>query len=307
MKINENIFKEQRIIQGLMRINNLSADELYNLIKFDIENGINYFDLADFYSNGECERKFGEVLKLHPELRDKMIIQTKCGILNDHEGNKYFDLSYEHIVDSVKNSLKRMNLDSIDYLLFHRPDIFMDANEVARAMSYLKGEGLVKHFGVSNFPHEMVKFMKDQTNIPIEINQLQLGLGHLDLIREVLNCNMNSEEGTEHTGELFFYMKRYNIVLQCWSPFQHGFMEGSIFDNPKFKELNETLEEFATKYNTSKCAIATCFLLMLSKTTQVITGSTNIKNIKECLDSKNIKLEKWEWYKLYRSTGNFLP
>ena len=307
MKINENIFKEQRIIQGLMRINNLSVDELYNLIKFDIENGINYFDLADFYSNGECERKFGEVLKLHPELRDKMIIQTKCGILNDYEGNKYFDLSYEHIVDSVKNSLKRMNLDSIDYLLFHRPDIFMDANEVARAMSYLKGEGLVKHFGVSNFPHEMVKFMKDQTNIPIEINQLQLGLGHLDLIREVLNCNMNSEEGTEHTGELFFYMKRYNIVLQCWSPFQHGFMEGSIFNNPKFKELNETLEEFATKYNTSKCAIATCFLLMLSKTTQVITGSTNIKNIKECLDGKNIKLEKWEWYKLYRSTGNFLP
>ena len=307
MKINENIFKEQRIIQGLMRINNLSVDELYNLIKFDIENGINYFDLADFYSNGECERKFGEVLKLHPELRDKMIIQTKCGILNDYEGNKYFDLSYEHIVDSVKNSLKRMNLDSIDYLLFHRPDIFMDANEVARAMSYLKGEGLVKHFGVSNFPHEMVKFMKDQTNIPIEINQLQLGLGHLDLIREVLNCNMNSEEGTEHTGELFFYMKRYNIVLQCWSPFQHGFMEGSIFNNPRFKELNETLEEFATKYNTSKCAIATCFLLMLSKTTQVITGSTNIKNIKECLDGKNIKLEKWEWYKLYRSTGNFLP
>ena len=84
-------------------------------------------------------------------------------------------------------------------------------------------------------------------------------------------------------------------------------MEGSIFDNPKFKELNEPLEEFSTKYNTSKCAIATCFLLMLSKTTQVITGSTNIKNIKECLDGKNIKLEKWEWYKLYRSTGNFLP
>lgn len=307
MNKNINPLKEQKIIQGLMRLEKLSVEEVYNIIKFNIDNGVNFFDLADIYGDGDSERKFGEVIKLHPELKDQIIVQTKCGICKTEKGYKYYDLSYEHIMEAVKGSLERMNLDHIDYLLFHRPDIFMSAHEVGRAMSELKHQGLVLHFGVSNFPHEMVKYMKDQTNIPIEINQLQLGLGHLDLVREVINCNMNNDEGCEHTGELFFYMKRYNITLQCWSPFQYEFLEGSIFNHPKMKECNKVLEELARKYRTSKCAIATAFLLNLSKNVQVITGSTNLKNIKQCIDGRKIKLKKWEWYRLYQSTGNMLP
>ncbi len=307
MEINESIFTKQRIIQGLMRINQLTVDELYKLIKFDIEHGINYFDIADVYSRGANETKLGEVLKKYPKLRDQMIIQTKCGIIKDEQGVKYLDLSYDHIIEAVNASIKRMNIEHIDYLLFHRPDIFMDAGELARAMSYLKMNGLVKHFGVSNFPHEAIKYMKDQTNIPIEINQLQLGLGHLPLIREVLNCNMDNNEGSERTGELFFYMKRYNITLQCWSPFQFGFMEGIIIDNPKFEKENLALDELAKKYKTTKTAIATAFLLKLTSTTQVLTGSTNHKRILEVLDGAKINLTKEEWYHLYKSTGNFLP
>lgn len=300
--------KNNRIIQGLMRLKDISVDELYSLIKFDLQNGINYFDLSDVYGNGESESKFGEVIKAHPELKDKIIVQTKCGIIKRRdEGVSYLDLDKEHIIDSVKKSLARLNLDSLDYLLLHRPDIFMDAHEVAQAWAYLTQEKLVNHFGVSNFPHEMIKYLYDQTNIPIEINQLQLGLGHLDLIREVLNCNMNNEEGCEHTGELFFYMKRYNITLQCWSPFQYEFFGGSIFDNDKMKECNDFLEKLATKYNTNKTAIAGAFLLNLGDNIQIIIGTTKIEHIKECLDARKIKLSKEDWYALYKSTGSMLP
>ena len=200
-----------------------------------------------------------------------------------------------------------MNLKYIDSLLLHRPDIFFDAEQVARAFATLSQQGKVLSFGVSNFPHEALKYLKDHTNIPITTNQLQLGLGHLDLVREVLNLNMNNEEGTEHTGELFFYMKRYNIALQCWSPYQVGFFGGSIFTDPSMKELNEYLDVLAKKYNVSKCAIATSFLLTLGNGIQVITGSTNIRHVQESIDGIKIKLSKAEWYTLYRKSGNLLP
>lgn len=299
---------ESKIVQGLMRLRDVSVDDLYKLICFDLENGVNYFDLSDIYLDGESEKKFGEVLKMHPELREKMFIQTKCGIVKDRKNDIcYYDLSYDHIIESVDKSLKRMNIDHIDSLLLHRPDIFLDANEVARAFATLSQNGKVLHFGVSNFPHELMKYLYDHTNIPMEINQLQLGLGHLDLVREVFNVNMENEEGIEHTGELFFYMKRYGKILQCWSPYQVGFFGGNVFNDPKYAEANAYLEELAKKYKVSKCAIATAFLLMLGNHIQVVTGSTNIDHVKETIDGTKVTLTKAEWYTLYRKTGNLLP
>ena len=296
-----------KIIQGLMRLDNLSADDLYNLITFDLSNGINYFDISDIYMKGEAEIKLGQVFKKHQDLREKMYIQTKCGIVNDGDAT-YYDLSYEHIVNSVENSLKRMNIDYIDALLLHRPDIFLNAGEVAQAFAFLSQQGKVKKFGVSNFPHEMMKYLYDNTNIPIDINQLQLGLGHMNLIREVFNVNMDNKEGVEHTGELFFYMKRYGITLQCWSPYQVGFFGGSIFNSDSMKEVSLYCDELANKYKVSKCAIATAFLLKLDdEHIQVITGSTNPEHVKESVDGTKINLTKAEWYTLYKKAGNFLP
>ena len=68
--------EKSRIIQGLMRGANLSEDELYKIIKFDLDNGIYFFDIADIYGRGECEILLGKVLKKHPELREQMFIQT---------------------------------------------------------------------------------------------------------------------------------------------------------------------------------------------------------------------------------------
>lgn len=302
------MYNNSRIIQGLMRLNDVSVDKLEDLLKFDVENGITFLDISDIYSNGECEKKLGEVFKRNPDLRKELFIQTKCGIVRDLEtGMKYYDLSYNHIVESVEKSLERMNLDYIDCLLLHRPDIFLDAKDVARAFATLLQKGKVKHFGVSNFPHEMVKYLTDQTNIPIEVNQLQLGLGHLPLVREVFNVNMNFDSGIERTGELFFYMKRYGIKLQCWSPYQYGFFEGSIFNKDETKDAAEYLNVLAKKYNVSPCGIATAFLLMLGDNIQVITGSTIKEHISESLEGTNITLTKAEWYTLYSKTHNLLP
>ena len=105
-----------KIIQGLMRINDLSEEELYDLICFDINHGITFFDLADCYGNGLVEEKMGNVLSMHKELRDKIFIQTKCSVTRSDVGT-YYDLSYKYIIEAVDNSLKRLKIDYIDSLL----------------------------------------------------------------------------------------------------------------------------------------------------------------------------------------------
>ena len=297
--------KNVRIIQGLMRSLKLSDDELYDLIKFDLENGIKVFDLADIYGNGDVELQFGRILKAHKELRDKMFIQTKCSIIND--GQKYYDLSYEHIIEAVNASIKRMNIDYIDSLLLHRPDIFIDAKEVKKALFELKEKGLVKHFGVSNFSKEAIEYLNTEIDGLIEVNQVQLGLGQMKMIEEELNYNMNNEEGIVRTSNTFFYLKRKGIKIQTWSPYLVNFFDGSIFDEQRFPKLNQKLEELGNKYNASKATIATTFLLMLDKDLCVVTGSMDKNHIMDAIKACDIVLEKKDWYSLYSAAGKMLP
>ncbi len=299
--------KKSRIIQGLMRLNDLSVEDLTSLIEFDLANGINFFDISDIYNDGEAEIKLGEVIKANPHLREKMIIQSKCGIVKRrNEDAAYYDLSKEHIIASCLASLKRMNIEYLDYYLLHRPDIFLDNKEVKEAITYLFKNGYIKHFGVSNFNNSLMDYLKKE-DIMIEVNQLQLGLGHLNMLSSIFNFNTDFKEATYDISNLFFYLKMNNIDLQCWSPFQYGMFEGLIFNNEKYKALNEYLSILKDKYQVNKTAIAVAFLLMLGENVYLINGSTNKEHIKEALDGLKIRLLKEEWYNLYRKAGAMLP
>ena len=297
---------KSRIIQGLMRVDRLSDEELYELIKFDIDNGIYFFDIADCYVNTEAESKLGRILTKHPELREKMYIQTKCTIVRGESG-VYYDSSFQYILDEVNASLRRMNLEYIDSILLHRPDIFLDADEVNNAINILKSEDKIRHFGVSNYSKEMIEYLSSTLDEKILYNQIQLGLGQTRLLEESFNFNIDNKEGKSTTVDTYFYLKRKGIIIQAWSPFIYGFFEGSLFDEEKYPRINNALKMLADKYHTSKCAIATAFILMLNKDITVITGSMNKEHVKECLDGENIALTKEEWYYLYKEAGNTLP
>jgi len=299
---------DNKIVLGLMRTRDLSIEEEYKLIRGALDLGIHFFDISDIYSRGVAESILGNVLKAYPELRKEMIIQSKCGICKEnHDTITYYDLSYNHIKEACYASLKRMNLDYLDYYLLHRPDVLLDAKEVAQAFKELYEEGKVKHFGVSNFPKEMIEYLKTEVNLPIEVDQLQLGLGHLNMVDEVINFNIESSEGTSKTSEIFYYLKKNKMSLQIWSPFQIGLFEGIIFTDPRFIKTNELMEELGKKYAVNKSAIAISFLFSLGDNVQVLLGSTNLEHIKEALDGIDFKLTKPEWYSLYMSTGHKLP
>lgn len=147
-----------RIVHGYWRLAswNLAKEQILRLLENALELGISTVDHADIYGSYSCEALFGEAISLKKELRSSLQIVTKCGIrfpsINRPENKSHFyDTSKDHIVKSVETSLKNFNTDYIDLLLIHRPDPFMNPEEVAEAFSYLKNQGKVLNFGVSNF------------------------------------------------------------------------------------------------------------------------------------------------------------
>lgn len=298
--------KRSKIVLGMMRLNPLTPKDLEEVIAFSLENGINSFDLSDVYGRHTAESKFGEVMKMHPEWRKDMLIQTKCGIVKEEGKQTYMDLSKEHILSSLDDSLERMHLDYLDSYLLHRVDIFMDSKEISEAFDKIEKEKKVKNFGVSNMNVEQIEYLKTDIKQPLILDQLQVGLGQLSLISQNFNVNA-PDQGVNLQDGIFFYLKRKKMILQCWSPFVYGLFKSTIFQEESMAKTRDILSKLAKKYNVSISSIAVSFLTMLGDNVEVLIGSMNKDHIKEALDGANLKLTKQEWYELYCSTGNMLP
>ena len=206
------------VILGMMRISSLSPKETENLIETALESGINAFDLADCYADGLCERIVGKVLSNRPDLRDKMWIQSKCGIRRD---------------------------DGINSLLLHRPDTLMETDEINEAIEAAVKAGKIIDFGVSNMNPMMIELLMRDVNARICTNQIQLSAAFTPSIDAGLHVNMSSDAGIERDGSILEYCKLNNIVIQAWSVLQYGFFEGVFIGNPKYAELNKVLDRIA--------------------------------------------------------------
>ena len=138
--------KVPSIAVGCMRLSEKSKDEMNHFIHSALEQGAYFFDHADIYGSGMSETVFGDAFASDPSLhREDVLIQSKCGI---RQG--CYDLSKEHILESVDGILKRLQTDYLDLLLLHRPDALVEPEEVAAAFDVLFESGKVRHFGVSN-------------------------------------------------------------------------------------------------------------------------------------------------------------
>ena len=215
--------KESRIGLGLMRIADLSVEEVYRLTEKCVDAGITLFDVADIYGDGKCESLLGKAIALSPHIREKMYIQSKVSIRKEP---KRYDLSYEHIVKGTEEILERLGIGYLDRLLLHRPDILMDAQEIADAVGNLLKKGMIRHFGVSNFSASEIEYIKDYLPCPIEVNQVQVGIGQVDMIEQTFYTNMPSSIVNRTSDDLFFWLKKNRIAIQAWSPYQLGFFGG---------------------------------------------------------------------------------
>ena len=297
-----NTFEASAVSLGCMRMNGLDKTKVDAIMDTSIENGINFFDHADIYGKGESERLFGDYLKRHKGVRDKLIIQTKCAI---HDGQ--FDFSKEHILKSVDGSLSRLGVDYIDVLLLHRPDTLMEPSEVAEAFDILETSGKVKHFGVSNQNIMQMELLKTAVKQPLIINQLQFSVTEAGMITSGMNVNMKNAESVMHDGSFLEYSRIKNITIQAWSPFQYGFFKGNFVDSEEFPELNIKLAEIGEKYNLTKTGVAAAWILRHPANMQLIAGTMNPEHLTEICKAADVTLTRSEWYEIYRAAGHSLP
>lgn len=286
---------------GCMRISNMNEKEASAFLDTAIDHGANYFDHADIYGGGQSEVVFGKAMQAFR--REDLLIQTKCGIVP----GKMFDFSYEHIINSVNGSLKRLNTDYVDVLLLHRPDALMEPEEVAKAFDKLKSSGKVRHFGVSNQNSYQMQLLQSALDMPLVANQLQFGVMHSSMVQSGINVNMYNESATNRDGGVLDFCRLNKITIQPWSPMQYGFFEGVFVDNEKFPKLNETLARLSEKYGVSKTTLAIAWILRHPAKMQPVTGTTNPGRLVECLKAAEVTLSREDWYDIYMSAGNVLP
>ncbi|EOS54928.1 aldo/keto reductase [Paenibacillus barengoltzii] len=290
------------IAVGCMRINSLDKAGAERFVQTALEEGANFFDHADIYGGGSCEEIFADAIHMNPEIREKIILQSKCGI---RQG--FFDFSKEHILSSVDGILKRLKTDYLDVLLLHRPDALVEPEEVAEAFDQLHSSGKVRHFGVSNQNPMQIQLLQKYVKQPIVANQLQLSITNTTMISAGINVNMENEAAINRDGSVLDFCRLNDITIQPWSPFQYGFFEGVFLGNEKFPELNQKIDEIAAKYGVTNTTIAIAWLLRHPAQMQPVIGTMNIDRLKDCIKASDVRLTREEWYEIYRAAGNILP
>jgi predicted oxidoreductase len=273
------------------------------LIETAYEQGINFFDHADIYAVGKSETVFGEVLQQLPGLRDKIILQSKCGIRFSDDptpGNTgRYDFSRDHIMRAVEGSLRRLQTGYLDILLLHRPDPLVEPEEVAQAFEELHQSGMVRYFGVSNHTGAQMALLKRFVTQPLVINQVELNLLHVHLISDGIVANREWSEYAA-AGGILDYCRLYNILTQAWAPLA----DGRLIDPPAGAEarVHKTVAlvtKLAGARGVSKEAIVLAWLLRHPAPIQPIIRTTNPDCIIASCQADQVNLSREEWYDLF--------
>ena len=294
------------LMLGLMRISAMKPGEVGTLIETGLDSGVNAIDIADIYAGGKCEEILGETFAANPGLRDRVFLQTKCGIRREGDFT-WFDFSKEHILEAVDASLKRMKVDHVDSLLLHRPDALMEPAEIGEAFDRLRAEGKVLDFGVSNMNPAMMDFLDKYLPFPIAANQVQLSAAYTPAFDAGFHVNMQVDKAVMRDGGLFEYCRANDIVIQAWSSLQYGFFEGVFLGSDKYPELNKTLARIAEENGVTPTAAALAWILRYPGRTQAVIGTTKASRVAEAAKACDFTLTKKQWYEIYLSAGNDLP
>ncbi|SDI98827.1 Predicted oxidoreductase [Lachnospiraceae bacterium G41] len=294
------------IVQGCMRMPALSKEDAAKVIRTAYDCGINFYDHATCYGeNGEAETRFAEAFPLTGIKREDIFIQSKCGLCFDRNE---FDWTKENILQSVDDSLRRLNIEYLDALLLHRPDVLYDPEDVADAFNILEHAGKVRHFGVSNLVPMQIELLKKYVKQPLVFNQVQLSLEQSQLIDQALYMNNKTTEfSVNRDGNALDYCRLHDITIQAWSPLQIGMFGGTFIDNPDFPELNKALEKIAEREGASKTAVAIAWILRHPAKMQAIIGTMNPEHIKDACKAADVNLSHHDWYELYLAAGKYLP
>ncbi|EPJ48790.1 MAG: oxidoreductase aldo/keto reductase 2 family [Osedax symbiont Rs2] len=279
--------KVSELIQGYYRMSDWEVDRqsLLSFIKAHMDMGITSIDHAHIYGDPACEEIFGNALKLQPGLRKNMQLITKFGIVPGKFTDSmtgHYNSSSSSIIASVESSLKRLQTDYIDILLMHRPDLLMDADEVADTFKTLHKQGKVRHFGASNFSAAQFELLQSRLNQPLVTNQVEINPVNLNALE-----NSTLEQA-----------QRLRARPMAWSLMDGGRMFKENTD--KNYRLRTVLTEVMEEINaTSMDQVVYTWVRKLPAKPVAIIGSGKIDRVQSAVDSLAFNMTHEQWYRIW--------
>lgn len=288
-----------RLAYGCMGLADVARAETAVLAAY--ESGIRLFDHADIYGGGAAESVFGEVLARHRGLREEITLQTKCGIvLGGAEGGNAYDLSREHILRSVDGSLERLGVDHLDRLLLHRPDPLTRPDEIAEAFDALSAAGKVTSFGVSNMDAAQIAPLRTVVRQRLDANQVELGLGHRDLIEAGVLVNHPDARTYAAAPGLLEYCTDHDLTVQAYGALAQGRFTG----RPRSREDEAAgllVTRYADELGTTPEAVVLAWLLKHPAQIVALIGTTDPARIRACADAEQVAeaMSRTQWWSLW--------
>ena len=291
------------------------VSEAHRAVDAALEAGITVFDHADIYRNGKSEEVFGRVLAERPELRDRLHLQTKCGIiLGTTETPGRYDASAATIAARVEDSLRRLGADHVDTLLIHRPDPLATPAEIAGAYADLKAAGKVRRLGVSNMSAEQMAALQSALDEPLAVNQLEMSLHRLGWLEAGVLVNHAEGADVSFPRGALEYCTANGVELQAWGPLAQGRYSGRPADGagtePADAEASRMVAALARRLDCAPESVVLGWLMRHPANIRPVVGTSNPGRIAACADAERVAeaMASDDWYALWTAArGRPLP
>ncbi|MCZ8517708.1 aldo/keto reductase [Paenibacillus filicis] len=270
----------------------VGQDQAQKLVDLALDAGINFFDTADGYADGQSEEILGRLLGAR---RKETVIATKVGFRVD-TGLVQAGLSRKHLFSACEASLARLNTDYIDLYIVHKTDPFTPLEETLEALGDLVRQGKVRYIGYSNWPAWMaahaVQMQRERKWATFINGQMYYSLVGRDI---------------EHDTVPF--MKASGVGLTVWSPLAGGFLSGkytrdnlsdpnnrlSGFDFfPHDKEWGftvlDTIRDIAQNHGATPAQVSFAWLLTQPHVCSVLVGSSKVSQLEDNLKASELQL-----------------
>jgi voltage-dependent potassium channel beta subunit len=269
----------------------LDEDRAYQSMKAAYDAGVNFFDTAEVYSQGQAELILGNVIKKAGWKRTDLVISTK--IFWGGKGPNDSGLSRKHLIEGTEASLGRLQLNTVDLLYCHRPDIHTPIEETVRAMTYLINQGKAMYWGTSEWSASQImeayQIARQEHLIPPTMEQPQYNMFHRERVEKE-------------------YLPLYSSIglgTTIWSPLASGLLTGKYNDGvPKDSRLalegyewlrkqiqsqegKERIEKvkkltpIAKELNISMPVLALAWILKNPNVSSIITGASGPDQVKQ--------------------------
>lgn len=268
----------------------VGEDIAYKCMKEAYDSGVNFFDNAEVYANGQAEIIMGNILKKTGWKRSDLIISTK--LFWGGNGPNDVGLSRKHLIEGTDSALMRLQLDYVDLIFCHRPDFHTPVEETVRAMNHIINQGKALYWGTSEWPAERI----------LEAYHIAIREHLTPPLMEQPEYNMFRRDKMEK--EFLPLFEKFKLGTTVWSPLASGVLTGKYNSGlsgdtrlslPNYEWLKnyvlsnegkeriekvKMLEPIANEIGISLAEMGLSWCLKNPNVSTVITGASNPEQVK---------------------------